>query len=137
MARTEVCRQVRPKGFARMATTYSLEEFDEALAGRGGHAAVPAAGSADRTEWQALTDCLRLLADVWPRRPLDTPVGTVGTPTAAEIEIPSPPASPVLSVGRFELVGLIGWGGFGPVFLARDPLRANRRQIGIVVVALL
>jgi WD40 repeat protein len=95
----------------------ALEAFDAALAQGQANAASPVtppegpAGLCDN--WREVTDVLRLLAAVRPTTPACTPPVSTG-------EGPAP-----ARIGPFELVRPLGRGGFGLVFLARDP-RLNR-----------
>src|SRR6185437_6821482 len=58
-----------------------------------------------RPHWARLENCLRLLRDVYPSRPLSAPY----------------PGLPAGVFGRFRIRREIGRGGFGIIFLANDP----------------
>jgi WD40 repeat protein len=70
--------------------------------------------------------CLRLLRGRWPGSQTDRPGGA----TAPESPL-SDLASPGARLGRFAILRLLGRGGHGVVYLARDP--ALRREVALKV----
>jgi serine/threonine protein kinase/WD40 repeat protein len=103
-----------PAGQAPLA---ALEAFSHALK-FGPSAAAPPPPPADasdslRTDWQGATDCLRMLADLWPAPAAETPA----TPGEQSADAAAPPS---LGIDHFRLLRPLGRGGFGLVFLAYD-----------------
>ncbi|HTK77149.1 MAG TPA: serine/threonine-protein kinase, partial [Gemmataceae bacterium] len=95
----------------------ALEAFNHALKfGQSPAPAPPPPGDANdslHTDWHGVTDCLRLLADLWPAPAAEAPVTPGEEPSAAA----TPPS---LGISHFRLLRPLGRGGFGLVFLAYD-----------------
>jgi hypothetical protein len=66
-----------------------------------------------RAEWERAQACLRLLEDAWPRGQ--------DAPTYPGSGAPTGPLAVPGKLGRFEVRSEVGRGGFGTVYLARDP----------------
>jgi serine/threonine protein kinase/WD40 repeat protein len=95
----------------------ALEAFGHALK-HGQAAAAPPSPPADASDslhadWHGVTECMRLLADLWPASAAESPI----TPTEQSLGGAAPPS---LGIGHFRLLRPLGRGGFGLVFLAYD-----------------
>jgi WD40 repeat protein len=86
-------------------------------------------------EWKRLTAVLTLLEQAWPRKGADAREEERATAVShsgpSEAEASWPEGEPSGKLGRFEIVRTLGQGGFGVVFLARDPLL--RRLVALKV----
>jgi eukaryotic-like serine/threonine-protein kinase len=81
-------------------------------------------------DWNRLTAFLALLERAWPRASALALSAQASGPEEELGAVPSPDASGG-RFGRFQILGALGQGGFGIVFLAWDP--ALRRKIALKV----
>ena len=124
----------------------SLDELDSQLAAlladdaevlaRAGTLGTPTSGldSAVRERLEAARACLGVLKRAWPRddRPLieELSIPTRSIASGADGDVNSNPEFDALrKIGRFTILGELGHGGFGIVYLAHDP--ALGRQVAL------
>ncbi|MGO9812910.1 MAG: serine/threonine-protein kinase, partial [Isosphaeraceae bacterium] len=79
--------------------------------------------AADSSTLSDIRSCIQLLDRVWPRE--------------GALPFPSPPNPVPATLGRFRILGELGRGGFGVVFLAEDPMLGRKLALKVPRVEVL